>query len=230
MPAIGTPYGVPVAEAPLPRGRAALPAGVVRASQRRRLFEAVTELTSEKGLIALTVGDLVSRAGVARRTFYENWDDKDDCYLEAYAKNKAALLAVTRTGMESVADPAGGLVEGMRAYLRALDQSPVHARAYLLEALRGGPRVLAARAAVHEEFVDLYYKQYQRALQLHPELAEVTRNAVTGMIGGVNELVFQELSKGISEAAVLALEPDVVHLTVAVLNLRSTLRTVTDAP
>jgi AcrR family transcriptional regulator len=211
-----------VADAPLPRGRAALPAEVVRASQRRRLFQAITKLTSEKGLVELTVADLVSRAGVARRTFYEFWDDKVDCYLEAYAKNKASLLTVTQTGMRSVDDPALGLVEGMLAYLRALDESPVHARAYLLEALRGGARVLAARAAVHEEFVDLYYRQYQRALQHHPELPALSRNAVTGMIGGVNELVFQELSKGIDDAAVLALKPDVVHLTVAVLDLRST--------
>ena len=53
----------------LPRGRHHLGAEVVRASQRARLLEAIAAATAEKGYAAVTIGDIVERAGVARRTF-----------------------------------------------------------------------------------------------------------------------------------------------------------------
>src|SRR5215218_10272373 len=57
-------------EAPrtLPRGPHQLAREVVAASQRGRMIEAMAEAVAEKGYPATTVADVVSRAGVSRKT------------------------------------------------------------------------------------------------------------------------------------------------------------------
>jgi AcrR family transcriptional regulator len=68
----------------LPRGPQALPREEVAADQRQRLFAAMIECIDERGFVASTISDLVERAGVSRRTFYEHFDNKEECLLATY--------------------------------------------------------------------------------------------------------------------------------------------------
>ncbi len=54
------------------------------ADQRRRLFEALIELINEHGLGGVRISELVSRAGVSRRSFYEHFHNKEECLLAAF--------------------------------------------------------------------------------------------------------------------------------------------------
>lgn len=68
----------------LPRGRHGLPREIVERSQRERLLAAVVRVTVAKGYESTTVADILGEAGVGRETFYELFDDKLDCMLEAH--------------------------------------------------------------------------------------------------------------------------------------------------
>ncbi|MGH8505749.1 MAG: TetR/AcrR family transcriptional regulator, partial [Stenotrophobium sp.] len=68
----------------LPKGRHSLSREQVAASQRTRLLKAAVELGTERGFASLTLTDIVSRAGVARSTFYEYFADKQQCFLESF--------------------------------------------------------------------------------------------------------------------------------------------------
>ena len=48
--------------------------------QRRRLTHAVVEVVGEHGLEAATVGRVCEQAGVSRRTFYELFGDREECF------------------------------------------------------------------------------------------------------------------------------------------------------
>lgn len=69
---------------PLPRGRHGLSRDQVTESQRTRLLQAAVSLGIEQGFASLTLADIVGRARVARSTFYEHFDDKDQCFLAAF--------------------------------------------------------------------------------------------------------------------------------------------------
>ena len=68
----------------LPSGRHGLTREAVVASQRSRLIDAMAQVVAERGYPATTVADVVERAGVSRRTFYEQFADKEACFLAAY--------------------------------------------------------------------------------------------------------------------------------------------------
>src|SRR5882757_6824210 len=67
----------------LPRGRHGLTREEVRSSQRTRLMDAMAELAAEKGYANVTIGDLIAHGGLAKRTFYDHFPDKDSCALAA---------------------------------------------------------------------------------------------------------------------------------------------------
>src|SRR4051795_2217185 len=69
---------------PLPRGPHGLERDVVLASQRGRMLGAMADAVAGKGFAATTVADVVAGAGVSRKTFYEHFRDKEECFLAAY--------------------------------------------------------------------------------------------------------------------------------------------------
>ncbi|MEA2379823.1 MAG: hypothetical protein QOD13_3730 [Thermoleophilaceae bacterium] len=68
----------------LPRGTHGLDRDVVEASQRTRLLEAVGRAVAERGYAAATIDDVVRGAGVSKKTFYDHFADKQECFLAAY--------------------------------------------------------------------------------------------------------------------------------------------------
>jgi AcrR family transcriptional regulator len=141
----------------LPRGRHAAPREVVAESQRERLLVAMADATAAKGYANVAVADVIERAGVSRRSFYEHFSNKEDAFLAAYDAGVAGLLDAIAEAEEAAAHD-GGLPARARAgtevYLRLLADNPAFARTFLIEVLGAGQRALQRRDAVHERFAE----------------------------------------------------------------------------
>src|SRR5437868_792889 len=200
----------------LPRGPHQLAREVVLASQRGRMIEAMAETVADKGYAATTVADVVARAGVSRRTFYEHFSDREDCFLAAYDAGVDLLLGHLQA--EAKADAGLDWPErtrrGVRAYLEVLATEPAFARTFLIEVLAAGPRALARRAEVHARFVELLRTQAAQARADHPELPDVPDEVFRAIVGGVNELVSTWVREGRGDR-LPELEPVLAYLELA---------------
>src|SRR4051795_2894309 len=140
----------------LPRGRHAAPREVVRNSQRGRMLAAMAAAVGEKGYGTVAVADVIARAGVSRKTFYEHFDNKEECFLAAYDAGVELMLDAIDAAIGDAA--AGGPLAIARAgtarYLETLASNPAFARTFLVEVLAAGPRALERRAAVHARFAE----------------------------------------------------------------------------
>jgi len=140
----------------LPRGRHRLTREEVTASQRGRMLEAMAGAVAEKGYAHMAVADVVSGAGVSRETFYQHFADKEDCFLAAF---DLVVDAVRQTMVEAVAggpaDPLSRYDRALRAYLDLLCTEGATARVFLVDVYAAGPRAVARRRQVMEEFVDV---------------------------------------------------------------------------
>ena len=47
-------------------------------------MDALAELTAEQGYEATKISDIVKRAGVARKTLYDNFEGKEEVFLAAF--------------------------------------------------------------------------------------------------------------------------------------------------
>lgn len=200
----------------LPRGRHSLGRDVVAASQRDRLLEAMAAVVNDKGYPATTVADVVERAGVSRKTFYEHFADKLDCFLATYDLAAELLLAA----MAEAADCDGSgwrerTVMSVRAYLSILSEG-AFARASFLEVPAAGDAALARRSEVHDRFVTLFRRIHTEARRDDPSIPARKPVMFRAAVGAVNELVTEAVRTG-DAARLPRLEPAVVEILTALL-------------
>lgn len=121
--------------------------------QRARMTGAMIEVVYERGAAGVTVADVVARSGVSRRTFYELFDDRDDCFMAAFDR----AIACVSEDMLAVYTTTGRWRErvraGLEALLRFLDEEPAMGYLCVVGALGAGPRALARRAALTRTLV-----------------------------------------------------------------------------
>ena len=164
---------------PLPRGRHGLPRGAVVEHQRQRLIRAVPVAVRAKGFLALTVEDICGRAGVSRRTFYENFRDKQDCFITSYRQHAQELMAVVTAAASAGGDWQERARFGLVALLRFLAEQPDVAHMAVIEVMAAGPSALAER---DKAVVSLAALIGEPALAEAPHLPPLLLRTVSGAI------------------------------------------------
>ena len=198
---------------PLPRGPHNLTRDDVLASQRTRMIDAMATAVAAKGYASTTVGDVVSGAGVSRKTFYEHFGDKEDCFLAAFDASVHTVLEAIATAAPEDADWTERVRARVRAYLGALAARPEFARTFLIEVFAAGPRALERRAEVHRRFAQLIAELYDRHQPAPPKPRPETWTAA---VGASNEVVVAHLRAHGAED-LLALEDALVEIQAALL-------------
>jgi AcrR family transcriptional regulator len=139
----------------LPGGRAATANGLVPPSPRGRMLEAIAQAVALKGYAATTVGDVISRAGVSRKTFYEQFADKEDCFFAACTYVADTLYDTVARAIETAPTPEKRLELLVCSYLRALRASPRGAIAFIIEARAATPKIREHHRQILERFAEL---------------------------------------------------------------------------
>jgi AcrR family transcriptional regulator len=210
----GSPEAVVQLARALPRGRHALPREVVLVSQAERLLQAIVEAVAEKGYAATRVADIVARAGVSRGSFYQQFADKQDCFLAAYMDGSRRLFEAAGGPDVIEPDPISRLRLGARAYLNVLSSEPAWSRALLIE-VRAVAAAQSHRAVVHGWYVDLVRRWHRWATSLLPA-RPIPETAYEACIDADNELVARHVARG-ALAELPGLEDSIVYIHLALL-------------
>ena len=190
----------------LPRGSHGLDPSLVAASQRTRLLEAAGRAVAEKGYAAATIEDIVRGAGVSKKTFYEHFADKLDCFLAAYEAASDELFEHVRAAQDAAGDWIDRSRAGIHAYLRWLAAEPALARVFLIEIAAAGPEALACRERLRDR-----YAERMRELQ---ETNDVPDELFHAVVAAADDLVVRRLRAGRN---VRELEPVLLDLQLALL-------------
>jgi AcrR family transcriptional regulator len=200
----------------LPKGPHRLTEAEVQASQRGRMLQAMTDAVGEKGYADAVVADVIRRARVSRAAFYEQFANKEDCFLAAYD-------IASRMHLEQVLAAAGRedhwfkqLRAGLETYLASLAASPAFARTFLLEVMAGGPRLLEQRSLVLERYVSLLRTLHDGARAEDAGIGEVGDHALFALVGGANELAAETVRAG-RPGELSGLAPTLVEFALAVM-------------
>jgi AcrR family transcriptional regulator len=157
--------------------------------QRARILGAMSEVCMELGSGSVTVAQVVERAGVSRRTFYELFQDSGDCFLAAF---EAGVDRASRHLLEDY-DPGARWVERIRSALTGLlsllDTERNLAHLLIVGSTGAGAETLEYRRRLLArivEFVDEGRMQTKAAAELPPLTAE-------GIVGGVLSVLHSRL-------------------------------------
>jgi AcrR family transcriptional regulator len=176
-----------------PSGTRRLPPALVREVQRQRLLIATLRAAADLGYREMTVQDVIDRAGVSRPTFYEQFANKDDCFIAAFD----ACAARLRTRVAEEADRGGGVWRdrmrlGLATVLDFARAEPDAARTVIVEARAASTPAVVNRVALIDSFVACVDAE-ARAL-----LPDVEHSSLTaaGVVGGIESLLYSRLSRG----------------------------------
>lgn len=183
----------------LPRGRHRLTPEEVAGSQRQRVMIAAIQCVGERGYHATTVADVVAVAKVSRTTFYQQFVDKEACFLSAYGYGldrleetvRAALNASIATAPEAVWRTR--VAAELSTYLEALSAEPRLARCLHVEVLAAGNAAQDHRARLLSMIAMRVVALNELARTQEPLLPEVPPEVFALYAGGLDELIRDRL-------------------------------------
>jgi AcrR family transcriptional regulator len=176
----------------LPRGgRHALTQEAVAASQRERMLDAISHVVAAKGFKGATVADVIAHAGVSRRTFYEQFQDLEACFLAAYERGMQALFGAIRQALRDTPDDDWQMRtrRAVQAYLQALAAAPEVTWSFSIESLGAGSQALERRGWVLEQWVAQWRALQTLRERADPSAPKVGDTRLLALVGGIEELV-----------------------------------------
>jgi AcrR family transcriptional regulator len=173
--------------------RPELPREFVASHKRRRMMDAIAELTADQGYEATKIADIVRRAAVARKTLYDNFDGKEDLFLSAIDAAMTEMRVVVEEACERTSGPPEDeIVAGLSALLDWIAEHPALARMCMVEAISATPSSARLYDAGMRDFVELLRKKAPPGLDL-PETIEES------LAGGVAWILQQQIRRGEAE-------------------------------
>ena len=157
--------------------------------QRARILAAMFDVVAEHGVANVTVAHIVTRSGVSRRTFYELFADREDCFLVAFDEAIARIASVVAPAFEGEKSWRAGVRAAVIALLEWLEGDPATGRLVIVESLGAGPKALACRESVLAQivpFIDRGRMVGKRGEGPPPLTAE-------GVLGGVLSILHSRL-------------------------------------
>jgi AcrR family transcriptional regulator len=176
----------------LPRGPHSLTREQVANNQRARLLEGMIDAIGEKGYAATTVSDVIRRAGVSRKAFYEHFANKEECFLATYD----SIAAVGLRGVARAFRRAQGLPDGVHAALAELIElataRPEALRVLMVEIGAAGPAGIERR----EQLVVHYEDILRESLGLAAGPGAIPNPILRGVLGGILHVIYAHLRRG----------------------------------
>jgi AcrR family transcriptional regulator len=182
---------------------------LVNSPKREKILEGMLEAVGAEGYDATSVRTVLDRTGLYRQAFYDNFADKDACYLAALDMGIARLEALVVRAAASEESWRAKLRAGLGALLDELDAEPDFGRGVLVGVHSAGPEALAKRAEAMKraaDFIDLARLEAgepDSPPQIAPE----------GIVAGIHAIVHSRLSTGASEGF-RALLPEFMYFAV----------------
>jgi AcrR family transcriptional regulator len=208
-----------------------VPREEVVANQRERLFGAMVASVSARGYVASTVNDLVELSGVSSRTFYDLFDDKQSCFLEALeAMIQAAIAYAAQSAGEMIGEERPGGVRlpasehetnaevsweerarwGFDAFAEMVVAQPAATRMALVEAYAAGPEAMVPV----ENAVAGFEWLTRQLIEQSPERAGMPAEMIAAHIGAQQEITRTRLREG-KESELPALMDEIFALMIS---------------
>lgn len=158
-----------------------LPRGQVTEIQRSRMLAAAVDAVEDVGYARMTVAQVIGRARVSRKTFYDVFADREDCFLAAFEQALDQASVAAREAYAGESAWREGVRSALGRLLVLMDEEPGLAKLCVVEALAAGERVLERRA----EVLDRLSAVIDEGRTLTNTTCEPPEVTAEGVVGGV---------------------------------------------
>ncbi|MET8649625.1 MULTISPECIES: TetR/AcrR family transcriptional regulator [Nocardia] len=192
----------------------------VLGSSRGRLLEAIVASVEDKGYAATTLADIVGRARVSRSTFYEHFDTKQQCFLEALRVAQAMLArrVVDELAALGEANAQARIATMVTTFCEVVAAEPGFARVMIVESLCVDRAAVIIRDYAVDLSGEMYREFYEQAGRENPGLPQRSE----ALIAWIPDAIVERARRVIVEEGATALPahaPRIIEFVHAVLGL-----------
>ncbi|MCV7285490.1 TetR/AcrR family transcriptional regulator [Mycolicibacterium wolinskyi] len=155
---------------------------------RLRLLDGLTAAINDKGYRDTTVADIVRHARTSKRTFYDQFASKEECFIELLRANNAALVTRIRSAVDADAPWQDQIGQAVGAYVDHIESAPAITLSWIRELPALGSAARPLQRAALRELTDLLIELSDSAGFRHAELPTLTRPMAIILLGGLREL------------------------------------------
>lgn len=163
---------------------------------RQRLLDGLADALQTQAFAEITIADIVAKARVSKRTFYEQFASKEACLLALGERLCDQTLALIAANYRFDEDWITQLRNVTHAYLSSLESQTAVMRAMYIELMTIGAEGLALRRRMGERFGQFLIMQVEAFRAVEPHKRPLTPTMATAVIGGINELILQAIERG----------------------------------
>ena len=150
------------------------------------------ELVAERGQDAVTIRELVRRAGVSTHSFYERFQSKDECFLYTYELIARRSIKTVIAAQKSCDDWRERQRLAFRAWAQEIVDEPQAAWLALVEVFAGGSAAVERTRRAEAMFAALIEQSFAGA----PDAVPVPSLVVQGIAAGVHRVARTHLLAG----------------------------------
>jgi AcrR family transcriptional regulator len=175
--------------------------------KRKRLLQGMLEAVGTRGYEQTSVQHVVSGAGLYRQAFYDSFEDKEDCYLQALDAGSAWIELAMRDGALGETTWRGQLRGALCGLLSFLEEQPAVGRALLVEVHAAGPSAVEKRTEAMERAAAMMDGAREESLGMAPEIA------AEAVVAGILAVLHTRLSAD-QTGSLMQLLPELMYLAV----------------
>lgn len=161
----------------------------VARNQRLRVYGAMIEAVTTHGYAGTTVTELIALAGISRRTFYEQFDNKEACFLRTYDLVVERTVTHVAKAWRTEGDWMAKMRRCFEVFAEDVVERPKAARLAAVEALGAGPAAVDRVEQTNLTFERMIASSFDRA----PDGVTIFPIAVKGIVGGISRVVRKRL-------------------------------------
>lgn len=173
-------------------GPGRMPPERVARHQKARLEGAMVELVSRQGYADANVRELVALAGVSKSTFYEHFENKEECFLATFDEIFTHLGARVEEAYRSGGNFRERLVAALTAFMNLAVDEPAAATLVAVESLSLGAAGVAHRERASRRFELLIQQSFDHSPSEHT----VSPLTVRAIVGGIRGVAYRHLRSG----------------------------------
>jgi AcrR family transcriptional regulator len=160
--------------------------------QRLRMMLAMIEAVGQNGYRATTVADVIARAKVSRKTFYEHFANKQECMLSSADLVSAESIRRMQRAYLTAESWRERVRTALLALFEAAIENPGALRLSMIEIAAAGPAGIAHR----ERSIASYENFIRDAQKLAPSAGTVSDTTLRAIVGGLNRVLYLYVTSG----------------------------------
>ena len=172
------------------------PADAGGSAFRVRLLDALATSIEVRGYRASTIADIVGIARTSRRTFYQEFSGKEDCFIELLRRANTSMIDEIVAAVDPDAGWASQIRQAIGAYVKSIEMDPAITLSWIRELPALGTSARPVQRHAMEELIRTLVMLTSTPQMRATGVETVSRSMATLLLGGLRELTAVAVEDG----------------------------------